>query len=243
MADNFYNAIFLGGVMEDYCKYQQRLMEAIPVQSIEGKNAFLESLYHFFSLFGLKTFYGLKMQVAQLCRQDQPIEALNLLLDRLNENHFWGNHAKKWWELMRIAVAIAQDLHLDTSDRLYQPLQKLLKLCMDGPQPWQGYNVAYSFVSLSLWSFQRGKTQKALEQVNIAIHADPFWGYPEYLLGWYGLILEGIDPVPHFVRAIQINWNFFQKLKQDPLSQHFPETLQAVKQKILVEKNNSLSIL
>lgn len=227
--------------MEDYCKYQQRLMVAMPAEPNTLQNPLLQNLYRFFSFLGLKTFYGLKIQVAKLCRQDEPIEALNLLLDGLAENHFWRKHAMKWWELMRMAIGIAQDLHLDTTDRLYQPLQRLLKLCMSGPEPWQGYNVAYSFVSLSLWSFQRGKTQKAIEQVNIALHADPAWGYPEYLLGWYGLVLEGIDPVPHFVKAIKINWDFFQKLKQDPLCQRFPEMIQVIKQRILAEKNLALS--
>lgn len=225
--------------MEDYCKYQQRLLE-VPLP-LESQSAFLIGLSNVFTLLGLKsmwrsTFYGLKLQVSQLCSHGEQIEALNALIQGLSQNHFWVNHAAKWWLLMQMAVSIAQDLQLSDSQKICVPVQRLFKLILQAPTPWYGYHVAYCFVSLSLWSFQFGKTQNALMQVNSAIHADTTWGYPEYLLGWYGLLLEGIDPVPHFVKAIQANWNFFRRLKQDPLCQRFPEIIERVK-KTLLEKN------
>lgn len=227
--------------MEDYCRYQQRLLGAFPAPVVEKENnALLKGLNSFFPLIGLKhfwrnTYLGLSLQVAQLRHQGQQIEALNLLINGLAHGRFWTNHVARWWHLMRMAVNIAQDLQFNLKEKSCEPLQRLMKLSAISPQPWQGYDVAYSFVSFSLWSFEMGKTQKAIDYVNIAIHADNSWGYPEYLLGWYGLLLEGIDPVPHFVRGIKSNWSFFQRLKQDPLCQHFPEVLQAVKQQILIK--------
>jgi hypothetical protein len=227
--------------MEDYCRYQQRLLGAYPAPVLEKQSPFLQGLNKLFSLIGLKhfwrtTYVGLTLQVAQLRRQGQQLEALNLLIQGLTQCHFWTNHVARWWRLMRIAVSIAQDMQFNLKEKTCEPLQKLIKLSANSPQPWQGYDVAYSFVSFSLWSFEMGKTHKAVDYVNTAIHADPSWGYPEYLLGWYGLLLEGIDPVPHFVKGIQANWSFFQRLKQDPLCQHFPEVLQAVKMQILVKQ-------
>lgn len=229
--------------MEDYCKYQQRLLEIPHPFVVQSQNTLLQGLNNLISFLGLKsfwikTYYGLNMQVVLLRQHGQQIEALNLIIQGLNENQFWGNYTAKWWHLMHIAVSIAQDLSLNAQHQACEPLMHLLKLSMVGPQPWQGYHVAYSFASFSLWSFQFGKTQRAIEQVNIAIHADPSWGYPEYLLGWYGLVLEGIDPVPHFVKAIHINWSFFQRLRQDPFCQRFPDVLQAVQQQILVKTQN-----
>ncbi len=229
--------------MEDYCKYQQRLMEVLPERP-DNHSSFLQGINNLFSLIGLRsfwqsTFYGLKMQVDQLRRHGQKIEALHLLLQGLSQNHFWLNHATKWWYLMHLSISLAQDLKLSAANQFSSPIQRLFKLSMQAPTPWQGYNVAYSFVSLSLWSFELGKTQKAIEQINCAIHADSSWGYPEYLLGWYGLSLEGIDPVAHFVKAVKLNWSLLEKLKQDPLGQRFPYILQAVKEKVL-EKSDKI---
>lgn len=225
--------------MDDHCKYQQRLLES-PL-ALDNQNALSIGLNNIFTLLGLqsmwrKTFYGLKLQVLQLRSQGEQIEALNALIQALTKNHFWVSHTAKWWYLMQMAVSIAQDLQLSDSNKICEPVKRLFKLILQAPSPWYGYHAAYSFVSLSLWSFQFGKTQNALMQVNSAIHADASWGYPEYLLGWYGLVLEGIDPVPHFVKAIQFDWNFFRRLKQDPLCQKFPNVLENVKKALLMNK-------
>lgn len=225
--------------MEDYCKYQQRLMGTFSPKVAE-KHFTDDIINQIFSILGLrqfwrKTYYGLTLQVSQLRRQGKPLEALNVLVHGLTHGNFWRDHSSKWWSLMKTAVGIAQDLKLGGFNR-FEPTQQLLKLSRVAPQPWQGYDVAYSFVALSLWSFSQGKTQRAIEHAQIAIHADPSWGYPEYLFGWYGLILEGIDSVPHFVRAIKADRRYFQRLKQDPLLQQFPDILQSVKQKVLIPK-------
>ncbi|MBS0289936.1 MAG: hypothetical protein JSS07_07895 [Proteobacteria bacterium] len=224
----------------DYCKYHQRLIGVH--QKAENSHPLLQGLHNLFTVIGLKafwqkTFYGLKTQVEELCMHGQQIEALQLLIERLNRQHFWLNHAVKWWVLMRLSIQIAQDLPKSTLNRVSDPIQHLFKLGGYAPMPWRGEDVAYSFVALSLWSFELGKTQKAIEQVNSAIHADISWGYPEYLLGCYGLLLEGIEPVTHFVKAVELNWNFLERLKQDPLCQQFPDVIQAVTACILAKQN------
>lgn len=229
--------------MEDYCKYHQQLIgEMTPIKDVSNLTSrVVNQVMSFLGLrfFWRKTFQGLLSQVMQLRRQGKLIEALNVLLEGLAHNYYWRDHAKKWWHLMYVAVNIAQNLQLgEVSSQYSEPLQRLLKLSLRAPQPWQGYQVAYCFTAFSLWSFAQKKFQKAIEQVNIALHADPLWGYPEYLLGWYGLVLEGIDSVSHFVKAIRIDSNFYQKLKQDPFLNHFPEVLKAVTQ-IVTETHSS----
>jgi len=221
--------------VENYCQYQQRL-SAIDASKEKG-SVWIQYLYHFFSLLGFanlwhKTFWGLKCRLVELKAKGQQNIALSLLLEALEHRRFWGDHEAKWWSLMRKAVSIAQDLQLENKTAS-QPLLRLNKLSQNAPQPWQGYDVAYSFATLSLWSFTQGKSAIALDQVNIARHADPSWAYSEYLLGWYGLWLEGIDPVKHFVRAIHLDWRYFQRLKQDPHCQQFPDIMHAVKQVVL----------
>jgi len=150
--------------MEDYCQYQQRLLLLSP-PLMNDHAPLMEKLNPFFSLIGLKslwgkTFYGIKMQVAQLCRQGERNEALNILIKGLSDNVFWGNSVEKWWHLMHKAITIVQHFPINAPEST-QPLQRLIKLISRAPQPWQGYKVAYCFAAMSLWSFQLGKHQKA----------------------------------------------------------------------------------
>lgn len=223
--------------MEEYCQYHQRMIgvstldhdEPRPFSQIINKCMVFLRLEYFW----YKTFYGFIFQVRQLQRHGQPLLALNLLLMRLAHPSFWGNHTQKWWYLMYMAVNIAQNLSLSAHDKQCEPLQRLMKLSLTAPQPWQGYHAAYCFAALSLWSLAQGKTQKALVQINTSLHADPLWGYSEYLLGWYGLILEGIDSIAHFAKAVCIDSDYLQRLKQDPMIAHFPEIVEAVRHRVV----------
>ncbi|MFI4937617.1 MAG: hypothetical protein ACHQJ6_03805 [Candidatus Berkiellales bacterium] len=222
--------------MKEYYKYPQQLA-ALLVEKPEESFTISDAINHVAPLFGLrslwqKTYHGLTAQVSQLLREDQPLKALNLLLEGLGNDQFWHHHAKKWWHLMRLAVEITQTLKLAVSNPFCKPIQRLLKLSTLAPQPWQGSDVAFCFSTFSLWSFIQGKTQKAILQINNAIHADLTWGYSEYLLGWYGLALEGIDPVSHFVKAIKIDRRYFEQLKNDPLCRAFPDVLALVEQEV-----------
>lgn len=207
--------------MDNYCEYQQPAKPSVWV--------------HLFGPLWPSSFIGIQLSVLKLRAKGQLNEALKLLLKALATSHFWWGHEGKWWSMMKEASILAQDLQL-VGQTEPGPFLQLCKLCKYAPQPWQGYDVAYSFVSLSLWSFIQGKAHHALEQVKIAVHADPSWAYPEYLLGWYGLWLEGIDPVKHFVRAVHLDWQYWERLKQDPQCQQFPEVLSLVKQEILLHR-------
>ena len=105
-----------------------------------------------------------------------------------------------------------------------------------GPKPWKGYDVAYAFVGYSLWLFERGDIQGAINMIQIGIEADETWGYPEYLFGWYGLFTGGVDSVAHFARAVQIDWSFLQRMKQDKTCRQHPELLKEVQRRTLISQ-------
>lgn len=223
--------------MQEYYHYQQKLIESMLVNHPQ-RLSLLDGLIGFLSFFGPKsfwrrTYYGLLKQVDRLKQEGQGVKALQMLIHALKRNYYWSDHANKWWHIMRTSIMLAQDLQLNASENTCEPIHQLMKLSINAPQPWQGFTVAYCFASLSLWSFESGKINRAIHQVKLAINADASWGYSEYLLGWYGLHFEGIDSVAHFVKAIKSNWLFFQRLKQDPLCQKFPQILQEVRKYIL----------
>lgn len=230
--------------MEKYCLYQQQLLNAMP-EPLNISPSFF-GIYLNKILWGLglsaywdKTFYGIQAQINQSHPSEQKSVLLKKLLQPLTETYFGFNHSLKWWRLMRSAVGIMGNFPATQTQEVMDLLPQLMKLCAVAPQPWQGYNVAYSFATLSLWCFRFGKVEKALDYINLAIHADPHWGYPEYLLGWYGLQLEGIDPIPHFARAIHQNKSFFDQLQQDPLCRYCPKIIKAVKQFLTNQTSSS----
>ncbi len=112
----------------------------------------------------------------------------------------------------------------------------LIMLGSTGPKPWIGYDIAYAFVGYSLWIFERGDVQGAINMIKVSIDADDTWGYPEYLLGWYGLFTNNVDSVEHFTRAVQIDWSFLQRMKHDRTCRQHPEILKEVQKKTLVSK-------
>ena len=227
-------------LFESDCEYQLRLIgSSFPTEASQGR--LLSWIHRLVTFLGLRTlwqknFYGLKMQVTQWHRQGQSAEALNAIVEWLNDQHFGKQNAKKWWTLMRMAVSLVQDLPQSHHNAHYEKIKELLKISKTAPQPWQGYDVAYGFAMLSLWALRQGKTQSAIDKIHIAIHADPSWGVPEYLLGCYGLLLEGIDPVEHFVRAIDKDPRYFQQFIQDPLVEQFPEVIKTVKETLSKKK-------
>jgi len=175
-----------------------------------------------------KTYPALKRAIAQLIDQDQPKQALNCLVVALEQQTFWVNHGQKWWHLYYQAIKLINNQSADDPAMMAMKKQ-LIKLSMKGPQPWQGKETAYCLASVSIWAYLLGQHQKAVAGASAAHHAAPNWAYPDYLLGWYGLHLEGIEPVPYFVRAIKRDGLYWQKFTQDPSIKAHQGVLEAVK--------------
>jgi hypothetical protein len=159
-----------------------------------------------------------------------------LLMDSLLGNNFRKNRIHRWWYLMRFGVAVAQERQINWLIRDLILEDNLIIIGSLGPRPWKGYDIAYSFVGYSLWLFERGDIQGSINMIQIAVQADETWGYPEYLHGWYGLFTKGVNSVDHFTRAVQIDWSFLQRMKQDRTCQLYPEMLKEVQKRTLVSK-------
>ncbi len=160
----------------------------------------------------------------------------NLLVHTLLGTSFRKSQTYRWWYLMRFGVAVAQERQINWLIRDLILEDNLIIIGSLGPRPWKGYDVAYTFVGYSLWLFERGDIQGSINMVQIAVQADDTWGYPEYLHGWYGLFTQGVNSVEHFTRAVQIDWSFLQRMKQDRTCRRYPEMLKEVQRRTLVSK-------
>lgn len=160
----------------------------------------------------------------------------HLLINSLLGLQFRRRDTYRWWYLMRFGVAVSQERQINWLIRDLVLEDNIILIGSLGPKPWKGYDVAYSFVGYSLWLFERGDIKGALNMIQIAIQADETWGYPEYLHGWFGLFTTGVDSISHFTKAVQIDWSFLQRMKQDKTCRAHPEVLKEVQKRTLVVK-------
>lgn len=218
--------------MEDYCKLQQRMASSPHPDVLSLSGIFFKLLNKILPL--SSSYSAVLAKAKKLEKQGCRTQALNVLINCLANNYFWHDHPTKWWKLMAEAVRISQDLANKSSAELPFPIRRLLALSTDSPQPWCGFNVSYCFAAFSLWAFEQGKLRQALIFLQSSIRADSTWGYPEYLKGWYGLMVKGIDPIPHFVKAVQLDWTYLQRVTQDPLCKQFPKVIAEVKRQVIV---------
>jgi len=146
------------------------------------------------------------------------------------------SNPKQWWYCMRAAVAFVQARQHHSWATDIDLEDNLIRLGNRGPQPLVGYDVAYVFVGYSLWLFERGEVGTALRMISIAEKADPSWGYPSYLHGWYQLFGSEKESVDYFVRAVHIDWSFLRKMKEDNICREHPQILHEVRRRTLVSK-------
>ena len=178
-----------------------------------------------------------------LLHQNGEYQRMYHLLAQILQSNAYRSAGKEnyWWFFMRLIVAFMQEQQI--RQLLINPMleEQLITLGNSGPGEKRGYNVAYSFVGYSLWLFERALVQEAIEMIKIATTADPSWGYPEYLHGWYGLFVNNVDSVSHFSNAVHIDWNFLHRIHHDRTCQQFPEIIKEVNKKVLVAEPSNKS--
>jgi|SaaInlStandDraft_6_1057023.scaffolds.fasta_scaffold00039_67 hypothetical protein len=183
-----------------------------------------------------KSFIFVSAYIAVLYKNGK-LEALrNVVYDVLDGQHYRSNKYKdKWWYILRFAVTCEQERRLMTFFYDLEAENKLIRLGISGPTPWEGYNVAYVYTSFSIWYFERGLIASAIDMINLATEADLTWAYPEFMLGWYGLFVNDVDPIIHFGEAVRRDWNMLSRIRNDRACQQFPSVIKKVSQAVLVK--------
>lgn len=194
----------------------------------------------FFKTWVQKRFSLMCFYVAMVHNRGEYARLYRIIVDLLEHRYYrQEKNSQQWWFFMHLIVAFMQEQQI-RSLMIYPDLEeKLVSLGKVGPLPHFGYHVAYCYVGFSLWMFERGAVNEALNLVRHAAKADPTWGYPEYLIGWFGLFAEGVDIVLHFSNAVLLDWNFLHRMKKDRTCQQFPEIIKKVQQQVLIRDKNS----
>ncbi len=80
--------------------------------------------------------------------------------------------------------------------------------------------VASSFIELSRWSFKDKDTDSMIRLAKCAGEKDPSWGEPDFLIGWYGLFVDGIDYIGYFKSSITKERKYINRIKNDKECSH-----------------------
>lgn len=177
-----------------------------------------------------KSLIGLSASIIVYQRKSCMHEAIDVILFILQR----PLAQKKKWYFLKWGVTLAQMRQLAPDYRLLQQIDVLIDILNKMPVSHQGYEAAYVYVCLALWSVQRGETELAARQVAMAIKADDTWGYGYFLMGWLACLYNMMDPVPYLMQAISKDWTYFQRVQRDPVLQQYPRILHEVRQQLQV---------
>ena len=131
--------------------------------------------------------------------------------------------ADQWWFFMHLA---ARSLEVCGD---HEKWNEVIELSEHGVMPFRGHYVARSFLAFSNRKYKDGDYDKAIEFAEIAARADDTWAEPDFVLGWYRLVLGGGDPMKHLTLAIRKDHGILFRIENDPECCKHPHVVQRLK--------------
>ncbi len=128
-----------------------------------------------------------------------------------------------WWLFMYFAARSLEQC--DAPEKRNQ----VIEMARNGVAPFHGYHVALSFLAFSRWKYREGDHGTAVEFAQIAARADQTWAEPDFLLGWYSLVLGSGDAMTHLARAVRKDNRILARIAQDPVCGRHPHIVQKLK--------------
>ena len=109
--------------------------------------------------------------------------------------------------------------------------KKLIDIGNNGLEPYEGYFVAYSYLEFSRWMYRFGDYEKAIRFAHIASKADRTWAEPDFILGWYGLLLSRGNAEEHLSNAIKKDRRIVFRISNNELCKQYPHIINKLKLK------------
>jgi len=144
---------------------------------------------------------------------------------------FMNHH--NWWQFMKHGVEIA---HLDNNSKTKEIL---ISYANTGIEPFEGHYVAYSFLGFSRWKYTEQDYDNAIKYASIAAKADSTWAEPEFLLGWYALVLGNHEAEKHLTKAIDKDHRILFRVANDDICKQHPTIINKLKEKYSSLSNES----
>ena len=138
-----------------------------------------------------------------------------------------------WWSLMKHGADSA------TKSDNAALIEKLIEYAISGIEPFDGYDVAHSYLEFSKWKYQTKDHEKAVEYAKTASRADSTWAEPDFILGWYGLVLGEGNAETHLSHAIEKNPRIFFRIANNDICQQYPHIVTKLKEKYSKVSNDN----
>ena len=136
-----------------------------------------------------------------------------------------GMEHHNWWSFMRYAVESAKQI----DD--YELKENLIDLAESGIEPFEGNFVAVAFLEFSRWKHSEENYDTAIAYAKIAAEADETWPEPDFLLGWYGLLLGNGNAEEHLTKAIDKDKRILFRVVSNDLCKQYPAIIKKLKEK------------
>ena len=138
-----------------------------------------------------------------------------------------------WWSFMKHGVDSAKH----TKNGELQ--EKLVEYANAGIEPFEGYDVAYSYLEFSRWKYHANSYDEAVKYAEVASRADDTWAEPDFILGWYGLLLSTGNAEEHLSRAIEKDQRSLFRIVNNDVCKQYPHIVNKLKAKYHVPETKS----
>ena len=130
-----------------------------------------------------------------------------------------------WWQLMKYGVDSASST--DNADLK----GKLIEYADTGIEPFEGYYVAHSYLEFSKWKYHVKDHETAKKFAKIASRADSTWAEPDFILGWYALVLGTGNAEDHLSHAIEKDQRLLFRIANDDICKQYPDIISKLRVK------------
>lgn len=128
-----------------------------------------------------------------------------------------------WWQYMYAAVVSLDKLE-DQDQR-----DELIELARNGIEPFEGYDVAYAFLTFARWKYQQRDFDTAIEFATVASKADATWAEPDFFMGWFCLALGRGDAMAHLSLAVDKDPRILERIVEDTVCRQHPHIIEGLR--------------
>jgi len=136
---------------------------------------------------------------------------------------FMDHH--NWWQFMKYGVDSAS--HMNNENLR----EKLVTYANAGIAPFEGYDVAYSYLEFSRWRYYAHNYDEAIKYAEVAAVADKTWAEPDFILGWYGLVLNNGNAEKMLIRAVEKDPKMLFRIVNNDVCKQNPHIISKLKSK------------
>ncbi len=167
--------------------------------------------------------------VSRLAARGEHARAADLAIETLKEHRNRPGAFKSitgmdyWWFFLRMAA--------ENLEKVDDPAKRaeVVALAQSVEWPSEDYSGAACFLSFARWKYAAGDYHEAIDFAETAARIDPTWAEPDFLLGWYRLVLGGGDALTPLKSAVRKDPKVLFRIASDPVCRRNPHIIASLK--------------